>query len=126
MIFTNFADDLHNDVEQIRRFEKGIGKKIKILDVDVNNKTAAFEGSSGEIYATSLDGCTCVDCAMRRKPCKHMYRLAVECGLIDVTASPWKSYAEYSKILNDVKKALNTLDIPRLRQVLYYIKTELK
>lgn len=122
MIFHNIPDDIHTEVTQIKRFEKGSGKSVKMLSFDSDNQCAEFEGSDGSIYNTSLDGCSCIDYSFHNLPCKHMYKLAIECGLIDVTSEPWKTYTCYSKLLNKVKKKLNDLDIEQLETLSKFIE----
>ena len=41
-----------------------------------------MQGSSDEPYTATLNECTCMDFSIRRRPCKHMYYLAFQLGLI--------------------------------------------
>jgi hypothetical protein len=50
--------------------------KIIIQAYDTRYKIAKIQGTSFSKYLTSMQQCTCEDFARRRKPCKHMYRLA--------------------------------------------------
>lgn len=80
--FQNWDEALDLEPEQIKR--RLNGEKIKnscITTINTETRTASFVGSSGEIYITSLSDCSCMDYNVRRKPCKHMYRLADELGL---------------------------------------------
>ena len=52
------------------------------LAVDYENGTGEFSGSSGR-YKTDLHTCTCRDFSIRHAPCKHIYRLAIELGLLE-------------------------------------------
>lgn len=55
------------------------------FDVDSVAQTARFSSTSDlPYYDTSLSQCTCYDFQSRRLPCKHMYRLAVELGMIEI------------------------------------------
>lgn len=121
MIFEGIDDDIHSSVEQIKRFEKAATKKFNILEFNADEQIALFEGSDGSIYSSSLQGCTCIDCAFRRLPCKHMYKLAIDCGIIDENIEPWKTYKGYSKLLNKVKKHLNDFELNELKEVEKYI-----
>lgn len=56
--------------------------------VDPTAQTAIFFGSGKKPYQTSLSSCTCSDFTRRKLPCKHIYRLAMELGIIDL---PYKS-----------------------------------
>lgn len=46
------------------------------------NASADIKGESGSIYHVTLSSCTCPDFTSRKKPCKHMYRLALELGAL--------------------------------------------
>lgn len=52
------------------------------MSIDVQGPTARILGSSGEIYEVTLDHCTCFDFDAQRGPCKHIYKLAAELGLL--------------------------------------------
>lgn len=55
------------------------------FDVDTIAKTARFSSISElPYYDTSLSQCDCYDFQGRHLPCKHMYRLAVELGIIEI------------------------------------------
>lgn len=47
------------------------------------NGSARFRGEHGE-YFTVLDSCDCRDFERRKRPCKHMYRLAHELGEFEI------------------------------------------
>lgn len=44
--------------------------------------TAQIVSNSGKTYDTTLFGCSCPDFQFRHSPCKHMFRLALESGLL--------------------------------------------
>lgn len=44
--------------------------------------SARILSNATESYQVTLHSCTCKDFAMRRQPCKHMYRLAAEVGAL--------------------------------------------
>lgn len=46
------------------------------------NIKAEIEGSKGALYETTLYRCSCPDFQRRSSPCKHMYRLALEMGVL--------------------------------------------
>lgn len=58
-------------------------------------------GVSGKEYRVTLDSCTCPDFTFRRKPCKHMYRLAIECGLLN-NLNYEETKAQYAALLQQV------------------------
>ena len=64
-------------------------RKVKIISMDLNseNPNAVFKGSGGE-YSATLEQCSCPDFSIninKGKPqaCKHMIRLAMECGILN-------------------------------------------
>ena len=53
--------------------------------VSRKNRTARFSSTSDlPYYDTTLSSCTCHDFQNRHLPCKHIYRLAVELGIIEI------------------------------------------
>jgi len=60
-------------------------KELTPLRFYPDDQNALFGGSTGSMYFTTLDECQCADFAIngRIQPCKHMIRLAMECGVID-------------------------------------------
>lgn len=79
-------EDAHEEEGQIKRMI-GALDVITPLNLDTEKGTANFVGSKGEVYDTTLFSCTCKGYMIgaRRKhalPCKHIYRLAFECGVM--------------------------------------------
>ena len=74
------------------------------FDVDKSSETARFSSSSElPYYDTSLSHCTCMDFQGRRLPCKHIYRLASELGIIEIIK---RSSSSYNKnLLDDIKSS---------------------
>ena len=75
---------LHTTAEQLKRQQSAQSLQLDSIDRDAR---------TGKIktYDVSLDGCTCMDFSRRRKPCKHMYRLATELGFFPIDA-PTKNF----------------------------------
>lgn len=78
--------DVHAGNGQARRIERAyeVGTPINI---DKAAGTGVFQGSSKNPYETTLVSCTCFDYMQRLKrgramPCKHIYRLAMECNVL--------------------------------------------
>jgi len=65
----------------LRRAERA--RSIKVLSIDRVNCSLESIGSSGEVYKTSLNTCTCRDFTCRRTVCKHIIRLAMELGILN-------------------------------------------
>lgn len=75
----------HLGTKQENAIKAAQGPKITPMQgtVDREKQTAVFWGSGREPYRTSLGACTCS--AFRGiAPCKHIYRLAMELGIIDL------------------------------------------
>ena len=68
--------------------------KTSPLSVDKEHETGVFYGSGKEPYQTSLASCTCNDFVKRKKPCKHIFRLAMELGIIDAAYKTGRSTGE--------------------------------
>lgn len=68
----------HSEPEQQARMDRAFYQKDKIIiqAYDTRYKIAKIRGSSFKKYMTTMQQCTCEDFVRRRKPCKHMYRLA--------------------------------------------------
>ena len=78
--FGSWPSKIHTDPDQKKRQKSALDKKLTPLSVDSIGESAVFKGTSKNRYFTTLMGCNCVDYGMRKKPCKHMYRLAMELG----------------------------------------------
>lgn len=75
-------DGVHDNEAQIKRLNSAKKAECTPLSIDHDECIGIFSGSSSD-YKTSLMNCTCKDFTMRKQPCKHMYRLAIELGLIN-------------------------------------------
>lgn len=72
-----------NLITESRR-TSALKKDMTPLRMDSSSHFGLFAGSSGDIYETDLDKCTCPDFAIQgfMQPCKHMIRLAMELNMI--------------------------------------------
>ena len=77
------SDDINNEPDQLKRQKSALSSKCTPAEVDHVNQTGIFKGSGKKPYNTTLNSCTCRDYFVRRLPCKHMYRLAMELGLFE-------------------------------------------
>ncbi|MCL2110932.1 MAG: hypothetical protein FWH32_01495 [Clostridiales bacterium] len=121
-------DGLHDEEDQTKRLASAKKAGCTPIVIDYENQTGTFSGSSG-VYQTSLLNCPCVDYMRRKKPCKHMYRLAIELGQLNedvaadtsaIQAPPPKdsfTLAEAVAILESAPKDEQLL----LKRVLYEI-----
>lgn len=76
---------IHSEPDQQKRITSAKKAENTPLTIDKNSAVGSFSGSHG-VYSTTLETCNCADFSNRNKPCKHIYRLAIECGLIDAGA----------------------------------------
>ena len=57
--------------------------------INKRSNSARFSSTSElPYYDTTLSSCTCMDFQERKLPCKHIYRLALELGVIDIVKRP--------------------------------------
>ena len=82
MNFGNWEESIHTDYEQIKRiaFSQRITSDNVIVNTD--KQKATITGRDGT-YNVTLASCTCYDFESRHLPCKHIYRLASELGMLD-------------------------------------------
>lgn len=96
--FTDFPPEFHEEIEQLRR--RINAKKIKSEEIIKTDSCYLVPSSSGSVYQTTFESCTCFDFASREMPCKHMYRIALDNGLIEdlpaVSKKASKEFAEYT------------------------------
>lgn len=104
----NWDNEIHFNYKQVGCMERGIKLKGKYtnLKTDEVNPSMTITGSSGEEYYVTLNNCTCHDFESRGLPCKHIYALANELGLLDEDVfPPYKKNRKASKILDeDIEK----------------------
>lgn len=117
--FTEGHEDLHNEEEQMLRQDRSSELEINWEpavdengDPIINPKSKMprrhyfFDGRKQTCqignYLVTLEHCDCMDFAQRRKPCKHMYKLASRSGVFswqdkmtqDLLADFSKGYAD--------------------------------
>lgn len=73
---------VNDSKEQLARFKRACLAENTPVEVVAEEARGVFSGAHG-VYNTTLESCTCVDFQRRNLPCKHMYRLAIELGLIE-------------------------------------------
>lgn len=83
IIIGNWPEQMHSDFEQVKRIESGKKLKKDILSIDMDKREITIQGSSETPYTATLDECTCADFSIRQSPCKHIYCLAAELGLLN-------------------------------------------
>ena len=75
--FSPAYNRIHEQKRQKERQLRALVVTVNSLDTD--RKTGDING-----YCVSLDHCECMDFRKRKKPCKHIYRLAMELGIFPV------------------------------------------
>lgn len=79
--FGVWDESIHMPEDQQKRIKSAEKADATPLSVDKDAQNGVFPGSGKKPYETTLDSCTCGDFVRRKLPCKHMYRLAMECGI---------------------------------------------
>lgn len=86
--WSDWDSSIHCDKAQTDRQGKAMTYPFT-FQVDENSQTARFSSTSIQpYYNTTLSSCTCDDFQLRKLPCKHIYRLAVELGIIKIIRRP--------------------------------------
>lgn len=95
---------VHADDAQIERQGRAMTYPFT-FNVDDAAQTARFSSTSDlPYYDTSLSCCDCHDFQGRRLPCKHMYRLAAELGVIEIIRrTPGGGSDKTKRLLAEVK-----------------------
>ena len=73
---------VHEDEYAAKRIQSALSGKLTPVKIDREDRYGYFQGSHGR-YETFLDSCPCVDFVRTKRPCKHIYRLAMELGVMD-------------------------------------------
>lgn len=113
MGFGIWDNNIHELPEQKKRFKSSLTSKLIPISVDKYAQTGQFNGSGKEPYNTTLKNCDCFDFKRRKMPCKHIYRLAIELGLIDTSHLDVEKgdYGTDDRTLKDrIKQYIDTLD----------------
>lgn len=74
--------EIHTTDYALKRIETAKSAKLTPIKIDTQDFFGYFQGSHGR-YETFLDHCPCGDFRRSKLPCKHIYRLAIELGLMD-------------------------------------------
>ncbi len=102
-LFTHFAE---NPLD--KKIFSAAKENMVIRNITVS---ANVSSDSGNTYSTSLSSCSCKDFQIRKQPCKHMYRLGLELGLLANTPM-----IEYLDRLNSIQDEKNNLEKITLSQ----------
>lgn len=80
-VWAVWPPEIHQTEYAQKRIKSAQSAKLTPLGIDQENLCGYFQGSHGR-YETFLDHCPCGDFIRARKPCKHIYRLAMELNII--------------------------------------------
>ena len=89
-----------------KRFMNSIKENMRIRNFEAS---AFITSESQNTYHTTLTSCECKDFQVHHQPCKHMYRLALELGLMidasteEVTLELYNLYEKIEEIAADAK-----------------------
>lgn len=83
--FGLWDEAIHSSADQKKRIQSAQMSATTPTSIENRTMTGIFPGSGKDPYKTSLESCTCGDFTRRKLPCKHMYRLAMECGVFSGT-----------------------------------------
>lgn len=89
-----WADEIHTTDFALKRIASAKSAKLTPIKINKTDFYGYFQGSSGK-YETFLDFCPFGDFRRSKLPCKHIYRLAIELGLM-----------ESSNVKNDINAVL--------------------
>lgn len=82
MEFANWDSSVNSTDDAQKRIKKATSADLTPISVDYEAQTGVFNGSGKTPYEVTLDFCNCGDFRRRKLPCKHIYRLAMELGVI--------------------------------------------
>lgn len=121
---------VHDAPDQKKRIASAKSASCTPLSVTLDTSSGSFSGSHG-IYETTLESCTCIDFMRRKMPCKHIYRLAIQLGILsadgvksDATQikAPAPSRSQRKEILFNVVERIEAYDVrvqDGIREVIY-------
>jgi predicted nucleic acid-binding Zn finger protein len=90
---------IHKIGSQKARYHRAFEEEFDINNFSPERLNAVING-----YAVFLDSCSCPDFQDRQFPCKHIYRLAAELGLVEkLEISPQKYEVTESDVMFTIK-----------------------
>lgn len=98
--FSVDCDHIHEEPDQLKRIKSAL--KLKMDSIDFDNRTGKIKD-----YEVSLDRCTCIDFGRRHKPCKHIYRLALELGIFNAEEKAVSNISTISVSKEDDRNGAN-------------------
>lgn len=115
------GENFHCTNEQYFRFHRAMNpEKIgRVISVDKARMQMQITGSyhPEQTYAVQFDHCDCNDFKERHLPCKHIYRLALELGIV----SP---HWDLSGLSNEIREKLSMLSATQEKALLRLIRKQ--
>lgn len=105
-LWNEWGEDVHKEQEQLDRQVRAADKKI--TPILISDGVGYFRGSKSN-YETTLSKCTCRDFILRKKPCKHMYRLAYQLDLLNLDGVKFDDSISTKKDIGDVMPIIFSL-----------------
>ena len=103
--------DIHETEDAQKRIKSSKSAKLTPVSVDRDALTGIFKGSGKQPYNVSLESCTCVDFVRNKKPCKHMYRLATELGVMGESEDSVQSFKDRGMMWEEVADVVERLSV---------------
>lgn len=88
-------------------------QSVKVDSINIEEKSGVINN-----HEVSLEKCTCRDYSIQRSPCKHMYRLAHELGLITLSITSPNLERNDAKLF--VSQKLTADEKHTLHEILYH------
>lgn len=79
---STWDSSIHESDFAVKRIKSAKSAKLTPVKIDPTDCYGYFQGTHGR-YETFLDYCPCGDFHRSKLPCKHIYRLAIELGLMN-------------------------------------------
>lgn len=116
-----YGESFHCTNEQYYRFQRSMNpeKMGRIVSIDKQRMRMQITGSyhPEQIYNVYLSHCDCNDFKERHLPCKHIYRLALELGIV---TPQW----DLSGLTPEVRERLFSLSEPQKKALLRLINKQ--
>lgn len=87
-LWNSWPDSIHQTESSEKKILKAKSAECTPSSVDKESCVAIFERKDKN-YTTYLNECNCSSFGMDKTPCKHMYRLAMELGILDISFSSY-------------------------------------
>lgn len=88
--WNSWEEDIHLEKKQVSKQKKAVTSECKPIKIDNDTCSGLFSSTNVDMfYNTTLVNCSCMNYARERYPCKHMYRLSYELGIV-IPPSPLK------------------------------------